>query len=69
MGNALAFQSIFNNIKIDQENQNYNGVWTEYGNLIYITWDFQKISSSARYMMDYYVAQYMSYEPEFSAES
>jgi hypothetical protein len=40
MGNALAFQSIFNNVKIDKENQNYNGVWTEYGNLIYITWDF-----------------------------
>lgn len=40
MGNALEFQQKFTNIKLDQETQNYQGVWMEYGDLVHIIWDF-----------------------------
>ena len=41
MGNALAFQKKFENIALDKETQNYQGVWMEYGDLAHIIWDFQ----------------------------
>ena len=40
MGNALRFSQIFDNIKLDEENQNFQGVWMEYGDLVHIVWDF-----------------------------
>lgn len=40
MGNAVDFQQKFENIKLDKETQNYQGVWMEYGHLVHIIWDF-----------------------------
>jgi len=51
MGNALAFQTKFENIKLDQETQNYQGVWMEYGDLVHIVWDFQQLEASSQEQM------------------
>lgn len=46
MGNALEFTQKFENIKQDKEMQNWQGVYMEYGDLVHIIWDFQKLESS-----------------------
>jgi len=62
MGNALEFQQKFENIKLDKETQNFQGVWMEYGDLVHIIWDFQKLEASARGSLDAYMAQYFPNE-------
>lgn len=47
MGHALTFQSKFKRIEEMKERQNYNGVWTEYGDLVYIIWTFSPIEDAA----------------------
>lgn len=56
MGNALAFQQKFANIQLDKETQNFQGVWMEYGDLVHIVWDFQKLEASSRSILDTYIA-------------
>jgi len=43
MGNALTFQQKFANIRIDEETQNYQGVYLEYGDLVHIILDFEPL--------------------------
>lgn len=59
MGNALEFQQKFTNIALDQETQNYQGVWMEYGDLVHIIWDFQQLESSARDSLEQMLAVYI----------
>ena len=40
MGNALNFQTKFKRIEDLKENQNFLGVWQEYGDLVYLIWTF-----------------------------
>lgn len=56
MGNALNFQQKFENIRINKETQNYQGVWLEYGDLIHIMWDFEPLEDSALLSLDKYVS-------------
>jgi len=58
MGNALEFQRKFENIKLDKETQNYQGVWMEYGDLVHIIWDFQPLEASARDSLDQFLSLY-----------
>ena len=59
MGNALEFQQKFENIKLDKETQNYQGVWMEYGDLVHIIWDFQQLEASARVTLEQMLAVYI----------
>lgn len=52
MGNALAFQQKFANIALDKETQNFQGIWLEYGDLVHIIWDFQKLEASSLSVLD-----------------
>jgi len=47
MGNALAFQTKFERIKDEKERQNFAGVWQEYGDLIYLIWNFSPIEDAS----------------------
>lgn len=47
MGNALNFQTKFERIQVEEERQNYPGVWQEYGDLVYLIWTFQPIESAS----------------------
>lgn len=58
MGNALEFQQKFENIKLDRETQNYQGVWMEYGDLVHIIWDFQQLEAGARENFDQMLSIY-----------
>jgi hypothetical protein len=59
MGNALNFQQKFENIRINRETQNYQGVWLEYGDLLHIVWDFEPLEDAALLTIDEYVARYI----------
>lgn len=59
MGNALEFQQKFTNIALDQETQNYQGVWMEYGDLVHIIWDFQQLEASARDSLESMLSLYI----------
>lgn len=48
MGNALQFVSKFENINSLKQNQNFPGVWLEYGTIIHIIFDFQPLSLATR---------------------
>jgi len=58
MGNALEFQQKFENIKLDKETQNYQGVWMEYGDLVHIIWDFQQLEAGSREAFDSMLSVY-----------
>lgn len=59
MGNALNFQQKFENIRLNRETQNYQGVWLEYGDLIHIIYDFEPLEDAALLTVDEYVARYI----------
>lgn len=40
MGHALTFQQKFKNIEEMEEQQNYNAIYQEYGDLLYLIWTF-----------------------------
>ena len=48
MGHALTFQSKFKRIEEMTDQQNFNAVWAEYGDLVYIIWTFSNIDDSAK---------------------
>ena len=47
MGNALNFQQKFTNIRLAQETQNYQGLWTEIGAIVHLVWDFEPLEDAA----------------------
>lgn len=47
MGNALQFQAKFSRIQEYNTKQNYQSIWLEYGDLFYLIWTFDPISSSS----------------------
>lgn len=60
MGNALAFQQKFENIRINKETQNFQGVWLEYGDLLHVIWDFEPLEDAALAQIDTQVARYLN---------
>lgn len=59
MGNALQFVNKFNNIKLNQENQNYAGAWLEYGSILHIILDFQPLALATRDTIYDRIAQFL----------
>jgi len=57
MGNALTFQQKFENIAIDEETQNYQGVYLEYGDLFHIILDFEPLEDSALRKIESYTRE------------
>ena len=47
MGNALNFQQRFANINENEANQDYVGVYREYGYLVHLTYDFEPLPEMA----------------------
>lgn len=59
MGNALNFQAKFTNIAQNTENQDYQGVFLEYGDLVHIVWDFEPLEDASLEGIEQYVAQFV----------
>mmetsp|Transcript_18935 Transcript_18935/g.23473 ORF Transcript_18935/g.23473 Transcript_18935/m.23473 type:complete len:134 (+) Transcript_18935:659-1060(+) len=59
MGNALAFQTKFERIKDEKERQNYAGVWQEYGDLVYLIWNFSPIEDASLERMESFVERWL----------
>ena len=47
MGNALQFQAKFTRIQEYTTKQNYQSIWHEYGDLFYLIWTFDPISTGS----------------------
>lgn len=47
MGNALQFQAKFTRIQEYTTKQNYQSIWLEYGDLVYLIWTFDPISTGS----------------------
>ena len=47
MGNALQFQAKFTRIQEYNQKQNYQSIWLEYGDLVYLIWTFDPLDSSS----------------------
>jgi len=59
MGNALAFQTKFERIKDQEERQNFFAVWQEYGDLLYLIWNFQPIEDASLENLESFVQKWM----------
>jgi hypothetical protein len=59
MGNALAFQTKFERIKDEKERQNFAGVYQEYGDLVYLIWNFSPIEDGSLEQMEGWVEQWL----------
>lgn len=59
MGHALTFQKKFKTINEMKEQQNYQGVWQEYGDLFYLIWTFSPIDDAAMDDVRGYVDRWM----------
>jgi len=47
MGNALEFQAKFTRIQEYTEQQNFQSVWLEYGDLFYLIWNFEPLTEGS----------------------
>lgn len=47
MGNALQFNSKFNRIAEYNTKQNYQSIWLEYGDLVYLIWTFDAVNAGS----------------------
>lgn len=58
MGNALNFQAKFESIQDLRDSQNFVGVWQEYGDFVYLIWNFQPIQEASLSQVDTFVNQW-----------
>lgn len=59
MGNALNFQQKFQNIRLNKETQNFQGVWLEWGDLIHIIYDFEPLEDAALEDINSYITEFV----------
>jgi hypothetical protein len=59
MGNALNFQQKFQNIRLNTETQNYQGVWLEWGDLVHIIYNFEPLEEGALEDMPAFVTKFV----------
>ena len=59
MGNALTFQAKFERIQSYRERQNFPAVWAEYGDLIYLVWNFSPIDGASLEDMDSFIERWL----------
>lgn len=63
MGNALSFQTKFERIQSYRERQNFPAVWAEYGDLIYLIWNFSPIDEASLEDMDSFIERWLEDQP------
>lgn len=61
MGNALNFQQRFANVKENEENQDYVGVYREYGYLVHLTYDFEPLPEAALRDINGYAKKFVTH--------
>lgn len=59
MGNALNFQQRITNIQVNQENQDFVGVFREFGYIIHLVLDFEPIPEAAINDLRSYISQFL----------